>query len=98
MDNAVKYSHGRADVEIFCHASGAGGAVIEVKDHGIGMSAEQQKRIFDKFYRIPRGNIHEVKGYGLGLFYVRSIVEKHGWEISVRSSPGKGSVFTIIVR
>ena len=94
IDNAVKYSKERADIIIRCRQTEQT-ITISIADRGIGIPLDKQKHIFDKFYRIPTGNLHNVKGYGLGLFYVKSMVEKHGGTITVKSEPGKGSVFTI---
>lgn len=96
IDNAVKYSKERADIIIRCRQTEQT-VTISIADRGIGIPLDKQKHIFDKFYRIPTGNLHNVKGYGLGLFYVKSMVEKHGGTISVKSEPGKGSMFTIIL-
>ena len=90
IDNAVKYSGEKVSINI-----AAEGNRLTVSDNGIGMSASDLKHIFEKFYRAHTGNLHDVKGYGLGLYYVHSIVEKHGWSISVESEPGKGTVFTV---
>lgn len=96
IDNAVKYSKERADIIIRCRQTEQT-VTISIADRGIGIPLDKQKHIFDKFYRIPTGNLHNVKGYGLGLFYVKSMVEKHGGTITVKSEPGKGSIFTIIL-
>lgn len=99
IDNAIKYSHGEAEVTIHCRKVTVEGqneqTEISVSDHGIGIAPEKQKHIFDKFYRVPTGNLHDVKGYGLGLFYVKTMIEKHGGSVSVKSELGKGSTFTI---
>ena len=98
LDNAVKYSHEQATVEVICRLCQKDGepyTEISVSDHGIGIARDCLPHLFDKFYRVPTGNRHEVKGYGLGLFYVKTMTEKHGGTIRVTSEPGKGSRFTL---
>ena len=99
LDNAIKYSNGEAEIDIRCRriATMEQGeqTEISVSDRGIGIAPEKLKHIFDKFYRVPTGNLHDVKGYGLGLFYVKTMIEKHGGSVSVKSELGKGSTFTI---
>lgn len=94
IDNAVKYSPEQANVTIRCREVDET-VEISVTDHGIGIAADKQKLIFNKFYRVPTGNLHDVKGYGLGLYYVRTMTEQHGGTVSVISTPGQGSTFTI---
>lgn len=96
IDNAVKYSPGKAVIRIHCRETADNGKVeISVSDEGTGIAQEKQKHIFDKFYRVPTGNLHNVKGYGLGLYYVKTMIEKHGGTVCVKSEPGHGSTFTI---
>lgn len=93
LANAVKYNS--SDAEIIFTVKCDDRLRISVSDNGIGIGKEDQKHIFDKFYRVSTGNVHKVKGLGLGLFYVKQIVEAHGGTIEVSSRPGKGSTFTI---
>ena len=94
IDNAVKYSGSTMDIDVSTSGD-ADHIVLCVKDHGIGISKEDQKHIFEKFYRVSTGNIHNVKGFGIGLNYVWQVVKLHGGEITVDSTPGEGSTFTI---
>ena len=94
MHNAIKY--GIESPEIVVGTSSTKKEfILQIKDNGVGISKEHQKLIFDKFYRVPTGNIHNVKGFGIGLHYVRLIVEAHGGFIRLESEPGQGSTFTI---
>jgi two-component system phosphate regulon sensor histidine kinase PhoR len=92
LDNAIKYC--RVEPEIIIKTSHhAKGITVEVQDNGIGISSENHKRVFQKFFRVPTGNVHDVKGFGLGLSYVKTIIEAHGGTITVKSEVGKGSMF-----
>ncbi len=94
IDNAVKYSQDKKEVEL---STGMIGELvfIKVKDHGMGISEKDQKRIFDKFYRVAGDNIHNTKGTGLGLSLVKQIMEAHKGEITLHSTPDKGSSFIL---
>jgi len=94
LDNAYKYSPDKPEIDVTLEDKGKG-VKITIKDNGIGMTAENQKNIFDKFYRVHTGNLHDVKGFGLGLSYVKAIVDAHGGTISVQSELGKGSSFIV---
>ena len=94
LDNATKYSSEKPKIHVKTkkHPSAV---EISISDNGIGMSKEELRRIFDKFYRVSTGNLHDVKGFGLGLSYVRAIVDAHKGKIDVKSELGKGSTFSV---
>jgi two-component system phosphate regulon sensor histidine kinase PhoR len=94
LDNAVKYSTEPPVIDIFTENI-KDYILIKIQDQGAGMSKVAQKRVFEKFYREHTGDLHNVKGHGLGLAYVKQIVEDHNGQISVESEKGKGSTFTL---
>ena len=94
LDNAIKYSDEKPDITIHTE-NNANAILIHISDHGIGMSKTAVKHAFDKFYREETGNIHNVKGHGLGLSYAKRIIEMHQGTIHVDSEKGKGSRFTV---
>ncbi len=96
LDNAMKYSKDPIRIDIETGNSG-NMLAIRVRDNGIGMNKETQARIFEKFYRAHTGNIHDVKGFGLGLSYVKAMVDAHGGRVRVESAPGKGSTFIVLL-
>ena len=96
IDNAIKYCRNCPCINIRT-CSEKDRLIIEVIDNGIGIRPENHKKVFQKFYRVPTGNVHDVKGFGLGLSYARTIVEAHGGQISLRSDLGQGCTFKIIL-
>ncbi len=94
VDNAIKYSGEHVEV-VISTADDAQRMEVRVKDRGIGIRKEDQRHVFERFYRVPTGNVHNVKGFGLGLHYVQQIVHAHGGTIALTSEPGQGSTFTI---
>lgn len=94
IDNAIKYSPKKPEIIVNLKKE-KGKIRIFVKDNGVGIKKEHVNKIFDKLYRVPTGNVHNVKGFGLGLSYVKSIAEMHGWNLTVKSIFGKGSTFGI---
>ncbi len=93
-DNALKYAGDNPLVQIMTRKENDV-ALIIVSDNGPGIDPRYRRRVFEKFFRIPSGNIHDVKGFGLGLYYVKIICRAHGWKIRLGSEPGKGAVFTL---
>jgi two-component system phosphate regulon sensor histidine kinase PhoR len=94
LDNAIKYADKQPEI-IVSTAKAGKKIVIGIEDNGPGIPREYQKKVFQKFFRIPTGNVHNVKGFGLGLYYVRNISRAHHWEISLESEVGNGSKFII---
>ncbi|MEI8007737.1 MAG: ATP-binding protein, partial [Bacteroidota bacterium] len=94
LDNANKYSGSKPEISVYTFNRGEK-FFFGVEDHGLGMSVDAQRKVFDKFFRVTSGNIHNIKGFGLGLSYVKAIVMAHHGEINVQSEVGKGSRFEI---
>lgn len=96
IDNGIKYSQGKPVVEVST-SNQPGVLILEVKDKGIGIEKRYHKKVFEKFFRVPTGNIHNVKGFGIGLSYVNSIIKSHKWQIKIESEPGKGTKFRVVM-
>ncbi|MBK8704387.1 MAG: sensor histidine kinase [Saprospiraceae bacterium] len=94
LDNANKYSPDKPEITVHTR-NVANGVEVTVEDKGIGLSKEVRKQIFDKFYRVHTGNLHDVKGFGLGLSYVKAMMTAHKGQVDVKSEPGKGSSFIL---
>ena len=98
VDNAIKYSKEQIDITVTTRKLENGDYQVEVSDRGIGIKNEHLDKIFDKLYRVPTGNIHNVKGFGLGLSYVKAIADMENWKINVKSKFGEGSTFTLTIK
>ncbi len=96
LDNAVKYTEGSPSVSVVT-TNEREYVTISILDNGKGISKEDQARIFDRFYRVSTGNVHDVKGFGIGLNYVKIISKAHGGNVSVQSMPGQGSTFKVML-
>jgi two-component system, OmpR family, phosphate regulon sensor histidine kinase PhoR len=94
LTNAVKYSNGEPEITLHTYNHGSD-IVLEVRDNGMGIPGKYHRFIFDKYYRVPTGDVHNIKGFGIGLSYVKSVVEAHKGRVQVESEPGKGSIFTV---
>lgn len=97
LDNAVKYCKGAPKVSVQTSDVENGKIKLTISDGGIGIAKENLTKIFDKFYRVPTGNVHDVKGFGLGLFYAKNICDAHGWKISLDSELGQGTTVSILL-
>lgn len=96
LDNAVKYTQDAPRILIKTKDLGMGKLQFSVVDNGIGIEKDALAKVFNKFYRVPTGNVHDVKGFGLGLFYIKNICNSHGWRVNIKSEVGEGTTVTII--
>lgn len=95
IDNAIKYSHDNLTLRVNTQNKNHSSIEIRISDNGVGITKENQKKIFDRFYRAPTGNVHNVKGFGIGLSYVSLVTRMHKGSIKVESEPGRGSTFIL---
>lgn len=96
LDNAVKYSDEAPQISVRTSRNGQE-ITLEIGDQGLGMTAEHQEQVFQKYFRVPTGNVHNVKGFGLGLSYVKLMVEAHGGSVNLKSQPGSGTTVSVVL-
>jgi two-component system phosphate regulon sensor histidine kinase PhoR len=96
VDNAIKYADGDLVLSI-SSAQTTDGVELRFKDNGIGIAKEHLGKVFDRLYRVPTGNVHDVKGFGLGLSYVKTVIDRHQGSIRAESETGKGSTFIMVL-
>jgi two-component system phosphate regulon sensor histidine kinase PhoR len=96
IDNAVKYTEKEPRLLISTRSDDEG-ITLSIADNGIGIPPGEQRKVFDRLYRVPTGNVHNTKGFGLGLSYVKNVVERHHGRITLESTPGQGSTFHIFL-
>ncbi len=94
LDNAIKYSHQAPDILISLSEKKKI-PILRIRDHGIGIPKSYQKRVFERFFRVPKGNVHNVKGFGLGLFHVKKVAKLHRWSVSIKGEEGVGTTFEL---
>lgn len=97
LDNAIKYCQETPEIIIRIERLGKR-CILYFEDNGIGIPAKDRKKVFNRFYRVPTGNVHDVKGFGLGLDYVKKIVQRHGWKVKVTENSKKGSTFIVEIK
>ena len=97
LDNAMKYCKDKPTIAVRTKDTADGHLHLTIEDKGIGIEKDNLGKLFNKFYRVPTGNVHNVKGFGLGLFYTKNICEAHNWKISIDSEPGQGTTVSIVM-
>ncbi len=97
LDNAIKYCKEAPEIAVSTEDHGTNGILLKIVDKGIGIGKEHQNKVFKKFYRVPTGNVHNVKGFGLGLFYIKNICNAHGWKVQLDSEPGEGTTISLLI-